>query len=124
MMPHASTLTLGQQAERYARYYLEKQGFIWVASNYSCRVGEIDLIMKTCDSELVFIEVRRRSSAKFGGAAASVTASKQKKIIKAAAFYLLKHPHQGQHGVRFDVLAFDGKPARLTWIKRAFEAYD
>jgi putative endonuclease len=115
-------LTVGQQAELYARKYLEKQGLIWLASNFSCRVGEIDLIMKTCKSELVFIEVRRRSSEKFGGAAASVTASKQKKIIKTAALYLLKHPTQGQHGVRFDVLAFDGKPARLTWIERAFDA--
>ena len=115
-------LTVGQQAELYARTYLENQGLIWLASNFSCRLGEIDLVMKTCKGELVFIEVRRRSSDKFGGAAASVTVSKQKKIIKTAALYLLKHPNQGQHGVRFDVLAFDGKPARLTWIKRAFDA--
>ena len=115
-------LTLGEQAELYARKYLEKQVLIWLTSNFRCRVGEIDLIMKTCEGELVFIEVRRRSSIKFGGAAASVTASKQKKIMKTAALYLLKYPHQGQHGVRFDVLAFDGKPARLTWIKRAFDA--
>ena len=117
-----SKQTDGAQAELYARKYLVKQGLIWLASNFRCRVGEIDLIMKTCEGELVFIEVRRRSSDKFGGAAASVTPSKQKKLIKTAALYLLKHPHQGQHGVRFDVVAFDGKPARLTWIKRAFDA--
>lgn len=115
-------LTVGQQAELYARTYLEKRGLIWLASNFSCRAGEIDLIMKTSKGELVFIEVRRRSSEKFGGAAASVTVGKQKKIIKTAALYLLKNPNQGQHGVRFDVLAFDGKPARLTWIERAFDA--
>lgn len=115
-------LTLGEQAEAYARKYLEKQGLIWLTSNFRCRLGEIDLIMKTCEGELVFIEVRRRSSIKFGGAAVSVTASKQKKIIKTAALYLLKNPQQGQHGVRFDVLAFDGKPARLTWVKCAFDA--
>jgi len=114
--------TIGEQAELYARKYLIKQGLIWLASNFSCRVGEIDLIMKTCEGELVFVEVRRRSSEKFGGAAASVTPSKQKKLVKTAALYLLKHPNQGQHGVRFDVLAFDGKPARLTWIKQAFDA--
>jgi putative endonuclease len=115
-------LTLGEQAELYARKYLEKQGLILLESNFSCHAGEIDLIMKTCEGELVFIEVRRRSSIKFGGAAASVTASKQKKIIKTAALYLVKYPNPGQHGVRFDVLAFHGKPARLTWIKRAFDA--
>lgn len=117
-----TNLTIGEQAELYARKYLEKQGLTWLASNFRCRAGEIDLIMKTCESELVFIEVRRRSSIKFGGAAASVTVTKQKKIIKTAALYLLKYPKEGQHGVRFDVLAFDGKPARLTWIKRAFDA--
>jgi len=114
--------TDGAQAELYARKYLVNQGLIWLASNFRCRVGEIDLIMKTCEGELVFVEVRRRTSDKFGGAAASVTRSKQQKLMKTAALYLLKYPNQGQHGVRFDVLAFDGKPARLTWIKRAFDA--
>lgn len=114
--------TIGEQAELYARKYLLKQGLIWLASNFRCRAGEIDLVMKTCEGELVFVEVRRRSSEKFGGAAASITASKQQKLIKTAALYLLKYPNEGQRGVRFDVLAFDGKPARLTWIKRAFDA--
>ena len=117
-----SHISKGAEAEFYARKYLVSHGLIWLASNYRCRLGEIDLIMKTCEGELVFVEVRRRSSATFGGALASVTPSKQKKLLKTAAFYLMKYPNQGQHGVRFDVLAFDGKPARLAWIKNAFNA--
>ncbi|MCH9690008.1 MAG: YraN family protein [Gammaproteobacteria bacterium] len=111
----------GRQAEAYAKKYLEKQGLIWLASNYYTRAGEIDLIMHTPSDELVFVEVRRRASSQFGGAAASVTRVKQMKLIKAASYYLMTHAHQGNQGVRFDVLALDGNPPRVTWIKQAFE---
>jgi putative endonuclease len=109
------------KAEAYARQYLVKQGLVWLVSNYACRMGEIDLVMQSARGELVFVEVRRRTSSRFGGALASVTPSKQKKLMKAASHYLMAHPNQGQQGVRFDVLAIDGNPPRVTWVKQAFE---
>ena len=99
----------GCQAEQIAKKYLLKQGLIWLASNYQCRM------------ELVFVEVRQRSSNAFGGAAASVTRRKQEKLIKTATYYMMMHPTAGDKGVRFDVLAFDGQPPQITWIKQAFE---
>ncbi|MCH9756460.1 MAG: YraN family protein [Gammaproteobacteria bacterium] len=111
----------GHQAEIYARRYLVKQGLSWLVSNYRCRMGEIDLIMKSEFGTLVFVEVRRRTSSDFGGAVVSVTRRKQEKLMKAASHYLMTHPSEGSQGVRFDVLALDGNPPRVTWIKQAFE---
>ena len=115
-----STRKQGMKAEAYARTYLVKQGLTWIMSNYACRMGEIDLVMQSARGELVFVEVRRRTSDAFGGALQSVTLSKQKKLMKAASHYLIAHPTQGQQGVRFDVIALDGSPPRVTWVKQAF----
>ena len=109
----------GFQAEALARSYLTEQGLTWVASNYTCRLGEIDLIMRE-GAFLVFIEVRARTSLAFGGGAASVTYSKQQKILKTAAYYLMVNKLQDKCPTRFDVLSLDGMPPQVTWIKDAF----
>ncbi|MDX2347080.1 MAG: YraN family protein [Legionella sp.] len=116
-----TTVEKGYQAELYAKKYLIKQGLIWCTSNYRSRAGEIDLVMQGPCGVLVFVEVRQRVSSAFGGAAASVTRRKQDKLMKTASYYLMTHPNQGNQGVRFDVLALDGNPPRVTWIKQAFE---
>ena len=67
---------LGAEQEQQARRYLERAGLQWEASNVRCRSGEIDLIMRDADC-WVFVEVRYRRDARFGGAAASVTRQKQ-----------------------------------------------
>lgn len=109
---------IGLAAEQQAQSYLIAQGLKWIASNYRCRWGEIDLIMSEGDY-LVFVEVRARSSKSFGGAIASVTYSKQQKLIKAASHYLLvnKIPNKP---ARFDVLSLEGVPLQVDWIKNAF----
>ncbi|KTC97194.1 hypothetical protein Lgee_1855 [Legionella geestiana] len=111
----------GKEAEQIACVWLKRQGLLEVTRNFSCRFGEIDLVMQDADS-LVFVEVRARSSAAFGGAAASVTTQKQQKIRRTAAFYLTKHPARQGRDARFDVVCLDGSPARITWIKNAFGA--
>lgn len=111
---------IGFSAETQARAYLISQGLRWIKSNYRCRLGEIDLIMRDNDY-LVFVEVRSRTSSSFGGALASVNYSKQQKIIKTASYYLMKHPAYQNHPVRFDVVGFEGTPACPSWIKNAFE---
>jgi putative endonuclease len=109
----------GQNAEHHALAYLRAQGLRWVASNYQARCGEIDLIMRE-DETLVFVEVRQRSSARFGGAGASITWSKQQKIIKTALCYMQHMRIQPTVMARFDVVTFDGIPPTINWIKHAF----
>ena len=111
--------TAGYQAEACAKAYLLEQGLTWITSNYRARCGEIDLIMREADG-LVFVEVRARSSMRFGGAAASVTYHKQQKLIRTASLYLLKNKLQDACIARFDVVSFDGVPPQMTWIKDAF----
>lgn len=107
----------GSQAEQWSEQYLQSQGLELVARNFRSRFGEIDLIMLDKTS-LVFVEVRLRSSTDFGGAAASIDAHKQHKLIAAAQHYL------GQLGktppCRFDALLFDG--GVIEWIPNAFGA--
>lgn len=109
----------GFAAEKEARNYLVAQGLQWIASNYRCRWGEIDLIM--CDQAyMIFVEVRARTNLAFGGALASVTYTKQQKLLKTASHYLLSNKLFNKYPSRFDVLSFEGKPARIEWIKNAF----
>ena len=110
---------IGFLAEQQARDYLTSQGLAWLESNYRCRMGEIDLIMRDGDY-LVFVEVRARRSNSFGGAAASITYSKQQKLLKTASLYLVEKKWQDKLAARFDVLSLDGTPSSITWIKNAF----
>ncbi len=109
---------LGDHQERQARSHLEREGLRFVASNVRCKRGELDLVMRDGDT-LVFIEVRYRASARFGGAAASVDPRKQTRLITAAAHYLQRHPTELP--CRFDVIAIDGTGA-IQWIRHAFAA--
>lgn len=113
------SLKEGFAAEQQARTYLLAQGLQWIESNYRCRWGEIDLIMREA-SALIFVEVRARASLAFGGAAASVTYQKQQKLIKTALHYLSSKKLHDKQAVRFDVLALQGKEPEFEWIKNAF----
>ena len=108
---------LGQSAETRAEAFLQTHGLKPLARNWRCRFGEIDLIMRD-GATLVFVEVRLRSRADFGGAAASVTANKQRKLLAAARQYLatLKTLPPG----RFDVVALSSSGAP-EWIMNAFD---
>jgi len=107
----------GGAAEDLAARYLESQGLAIVDRNWRCRAGEIDLVARD-GATLVFVEVRLRTSAAFGGAAASVDAHKQRRILQAARLYL---SGRADTPCRCDVIALDGlDPARIEWIRDAF----
>ncbi len=114
----------GDAAEQRALAHLEEAGLRLVERNYRvargprARAGEVDLIMRERDGTLVFVEVRERASADHGGAAASITAAKQRSIILAARHYLLRLGSPPP--CRFDVVAIDA--GRLRWLKAAFDA--
>ena len=97
----------GRAAEDRALKELSEAGLSLVARNFRCRLGEIDLVMREGDT-LVFVEVRQRRSARFGDAAESVTAAKQRKLQAAAALFLAWHPALRRMPMRFDLFALDG----------------
>ena len=121
-----TTKRLGDEAEQRARCHLERAGLRWITSNFRTPGrggGEIDLIMRDADGTLVFVEVRQRSRRDFGGAAASVSTFKQRRIILAARHYLMRLP--GVPPCRFDVLLIDGSldgENAITWLRAAFDA--
>ena len=108
----------GARAEDLAARFLGQRGLAIVARNVRCRGGEIDLIARDA-ATLVFVEVRRRRNAQYGGAAASITARKRQRLILAAQHYLLKHPDTD---CRFDCVLIDGN--KLEWLRNAFSADD
>lgn len=115
--------TRGKEAETHAKGWLTQQGLTFVQQNYHSRYGEIDLIF-THKDVLIFIEVRRRSNQRFGGAAASVTRHKQQKILTCAEHFLVKHPAFQHYNCRFDVIAYEASPESgpPLWYKDAFRA--
>lgn len=113
----------GDAAEGQALQWLLQRGLVLVERNYRvargphARGGEIDLIMRERDGTLVFVEVRARSAATHGGAAASVTASKQRSLVLAAQHYLQRCA--SLPACRFDVVAIDA--GQVQWLQGAFE---
>ena len=119
----ATTRSVGGAGEARALAHLERQGLTLVQRNYRvaagphARGGEVDLILREPDGTLVFVEVRARRSAAFGGAAASVTASKQRRLVFAAQHFLRRYSTLPP--CRFDVVAIDGES--VHWLRGAFD---
>ena len=110
----------GAVVEAAARDHLIEAGLRPFAANANYRCGEIDLVMLD-GATLVLVEVRYRSSEQFGGAAASVTWRKQRRLANAAQYLLLAHPELRRHPARFDVVAISAASGRsIDWIKSAF----
>jgi len=106
----------GAQAEQLAAQFLQRHGLALVRTNYRCRFGEIDLILREKET-LVFAEVRLRSNSDFGGAAASIDARKQQRLVLTAQHYLASLPSVPP--CRFDAMLMDGA-GNIDWIKNAF----
>lgn len=110
----------GARAEVWAEEFLRRQGLKPVARNFRSRFGEIDLIMQDGDT-LVFVEVRQRRHAGFGGAAGSIDRYKQQRLISTAQFYLAGLA--AAPPCRFDAVLMDNaEGCNAQWLKNAFEA--
>ena len=119
--PSTTTKQLGDSGEDEALQYLQAQGLRLIARNYRTPGrggGEIDLIMQAPDGTTVFVEVRKRSSLRHGGAAASVGSIKQRRIIFAARHYLMRLRELPP--CRFDVVVLE--PDGVQWLQAAFDA--
>ena len=117
----ADHLTAGHAAERIARTRLENSGLEFICSNYNCRFGELDLVMRDRRT-LVVIEVRYRRRTVVMQPVASITPAKIRRIACATRHYLSSHPRWRNVSVRFDVIGLHGPLANpeMNWIRGAF----
>src|SRR5260221_11723001 len=95
--------TKGFEIETYISEYLEKQGINIIKRNFSCKMGEIDIIAMH-NKTLIFIEVRYRANTFFGSASESVNYAKQKKLSRTAQYYLMTNPWGQKMACRFDII--------------------
>ena len=117
----ATTKQTGDAAEDRALAHLVTSGLKLLARNYRTPGrggGEIDLVMRDAAGTLVFVEVRQRAGRAFGGAAASVSPTKQRRIIFAARHYLMRLAQQPP--CRFDVVSVEA--GAIEWLRGAFDA--
>ena len=113
-MPHAA-LPTGARAEALAEAFLAERGLTIVTRNWRTRRGEIDLIARHA-GVLVFVEVRLRRNVRFGGAGASITATKRARIVAAANQYLAGLAHTPP--CRFDAVLLDALDVRrIEWLR-------
>ncbi|MGW8389561.1 YraN family protein [Pseudoduganella sp. HUAS MS19] len=113
-MPRTELQEIGRGGEARALAFLQEQGLTLVEQNFLCKTGELDLVMRD-GGHLVFVEVRERNNPLYGGAAASISPAKQRRILRAAKFYLLRFAKMPP--CRIDVVAIDGE--RISWLRNA-----
>ena len=117
MLQKMNKRALGAKAEQAVKSYLEQQGMLVIEMNYRCRQGEVDVVAK--DGEYyVFIEVKYRNSLQYGLPQEAVDDRKQRRISKAAFYYLYSHGMGENTPVRFDVAAICRE--KICYIKNAF----
>jgi putative endonuclease len=121
MQTHPNKSQLGNAAEARAASLLEQAGFTILERNHRCRAGELDIVARRAQM-LVIAEVRLRTGTAFGGAAASITASKRARIVRATRYLLHCQPALAALAVRFDVLLLSDADGPIEWIEGAFEA--
>jgi len=120
----ADAKLLGQWGERRCQKYLQKKGMRFLAGNYSCKAGEIDLVMVDNSGAIVFTEVKTRANESFAAAEDAITEKKKNKMIRAARYFmanynLLARPY------RFDVVTIalgEKGPPKTTHYQNAFIA--
>jgi putative endonuclease len=123
--PRAETAHGGRAAEDAALAHLRAAGLQLLARNVRYPFGEIDLVMRE-GATLAFVEVRYRRSQSFGGAAASVTRDKRRKLARAAQAWLGAHRAHARADCRFDVVAVSPGSgcAECEWLRAAFTLDD
>jgi putative endonuclease len=119
---HVDRRQIGQHAEERAAQFLKAAGLVVLHRNYMCRRGELDIVARDGPT-LAVVEVRLRASAHFGGAAASITRSKQRRIVIATRHLLARYPSLQRLRVRFDALLVSPDGGPIEWLRGAFDAF-
>lgn len=108
----------GEIGEKIASKYLLSKGAEILENNYRIKSGEVDIIAKL-DNELIFVEVKSRSSIRYGYPSESVNYNKIKKITNTAKYYILKN-NLYNVPIRFDVVEIYFSEHRINHIVNAF----
>jgi len=113
---------LGRWGEKRCRRFLKRKGLKTLTRNFSCKTGEIDLIMVAPDRTIVFVEVRTRADETFGSAESSITFAKKARLLRTARYFLATHDIDDRP-FRFDVITIvlgpKGTP-QIRYYKNAF----
>jgi putative endonuclease len=122
-IPPAQRHQAGRAVEQLAARYLTGQGLRLIETNYQCRLGEIDLIMRDAEF-LVFVEVRFRTHRDFICPIASINHRKQQKLLRTALTYLKHHGLSNSVPCRFDVLGISQQEGKcdFQWIRDAIRS--
>ena len=113
---------LGRWGEKRGEKFLKAKGLQTLARNFSCRTGEIDIIMVDNDSSIVFVEVKTRGDESFGPPEQTVTYSKKAKLLRTARSFLAAH-EIADRPFRFDIVTIvlaDKGPVRIRHYESAF----
>jgi len=115
----------GRIAEELALRFLINRGLTTVTTNYRCRYGELDLVMRDAQL-LIVVEIRYRHRSEFGGPIASISPAKQRKIAIATQHFIRRYPAYRNAPVRFDVVGLTGTlhAPDIRWIAGAFTMDD
>ncbi|MGF1762321.1 YraN family protein [Aliivibrio kagoshimensis] len=109
----------GNHYESVAKHFLLRHNLTFIAHNFICKMGELDLIMKDSDT-IVFIEVKYRDNRRYGSAEEMVHWKKQQRVKKAAFYWLKQNRISIEHAsFRFDVIAIHDQGNDINWIKNA-----
>lgn len=113
---------LGRWGEKRSQRFLKRKGLKTLTRNFSCKAGEIDLIMVDTDRTIVFVEVRTRADETFGSAESSITRSKKTRLIRTARYFLATHDIDDRP-FRFDVVAIVLGPKGTPQIRHYENAF-
>lgn len=94
---------LGRWGEKRCESFLKRKGLKLLARNFSCKTGEIDLVMVDADRSIVFVEVKTRAGETFDAVESVVTAPKKTKSLRTARYFLAAHNIEDRP-FRFDVV--------------------
>ena len=113
---------LGRWGEKYSEKFLKKKGLKTLARNFTCKTGEIDLVMVDSKGSIIFVEVRTKADEEFSSVESSITSVKKMRLKRAARYFISTNNLQ-EHSFRFDIIAIilgqKGKP-QLRHYENAF----
>ncbi len=94
---------LGRWGEKRCERFLKRKGLKTLTRNFSCKTGEIDLVMVDADGSIVFVEVKTRADESFAPSESVITSAKKTRMFRAACYFLASHKIENRP-FRFDVV--------------------
>lgn len=112
----------GNDGEELACRFLEAHGYRILARNFTCRVGELDIVAQSGET-VVFVEVKQRGDERHGGGVEAVTPAKRRRVVRAAELYASRHG-LSERALRFDVIAIEADGVGESRVRHEAGAFD